>query len=173
MANKQRIMDHTYFMTEALDLAQRALDRGEFPVACVMAYQGNIIATGARKHTRGDAKNEIDHAEMVALRHLSELTDDIDTGKVIIYCTMEPCLMCLAAIIISGIRQIAYAYEDVMGGGTTCDLSLLKPLYSRSHIKIVPDIERQRSVELFKAFFADPDNDYWHDSLLAQYALDQ
>jgi tRNA(adenine34) deaminase len=166
-------MDHAYFMTEALKLAQDALDRGEFPVGCVMAYQGKIIASGARKHTHGDAKNEIDHAEMVALRHLSELTDEIDTGKVILYCTMEPCLMCLAAIIINGIRQIVYAYEDVMGGGTTCDLSQLKPLYSSSYIKIVPGIERKHSVELFKAFFADPDNDYWHDSLLVQYTLEQ
>jgi tRNA(adenine34) deaminase len=166
-------MDHTYFMAKALDLAQRALELGEFPVGCVMAYQGNIIATGARKHTHGDAKNEIDHAEMVALRHLSELTNDIDTGKVITYCTMEPCLMCLAAITISGIRQIVYAYEDVMGGGTTCDLSQLKPLYNSGNIKIVPGIERKRSMELFKAFFADHDNDYWQDSLLARYTLDQ
>jgi tRNA(adenine34) deaminase len=166
-------MDHTYFMAQALDLAQGALERGEFPVGCVMVYQGNVIATGARKHTHGDAKNEIDHAEMVALRHLSELTDDIDTGKVILYSTMEPCLMCLAAVIINGIRQIVYAYEDVMGGGTTCDLSQLKPLYSSSHIKIVPDIERKRSVELFKAFFADPANDYWQDSLLAEYTKEQ
>ena len=166
-------MDHADCMTQALKLAQDALDRGEFPVGCVMAYQGNIIATGARRHTRGDAKNEIDHAEMVALRHLSELTDDIDTGKVIIYCTMEPCLMCLAAIIISGIRQIVYAYEDVMGGGTTCELSQLKPLYNSSPIKIVPGIERKRSLALFKTFFADPDNDYWQDSLLARYTLEQ
>jgi len=166
-------MDHTYFMTEALELAQRALDRGEFPVGCVMAYQGDIIATGARTHTRGDAKNEIDHAEMVALRQLSELTDDIDTGQVIVYCTMEPCLMCLAAIIINGIRNIVYAYEDAMGGGTTCNLALLKPLYSSNPIKIVPDILRNRSLKLFKAFFADPHNDYWQDSLLARYTLRQ
>ena len=110
---------------------------------------------------------------MVALRRLSELPDHIDTGQVMVYCTMEPCLMCLAAIVISGIRNIVYAYEDVMGGGTTCNLALLKPLYSSKAIKIVPDILRNRSVELFKAFFADPHNDYWQDSLLARYTQRQ
>ncbi len=64
-------MDHAHYMAEALDLAQGALDRGEFPVGCVMVYRGDIIANGVRKHTRGDEKNEIDHAEMVALRRLS------------------------------------------------------------------------------------------------------
>jgi tRNA(adenine34) deaminase len=166
-------MDHAYFMTEALKLAQGALDRGEFPVGCVMVYRGDIIANGVRRHTRGDAKNEIDHAEMIALRRLSELSDEIDTGRIIVYCTMEPCLMCLAALIISGIHTIVYAYEDVMGGGTTCNLAQLKPLYSNHPVKIVPDILRNRSVALFKTFFADPHNDYWQDSLLAQYTLSQ
>ena len=160
-------------MREALKLAQGALDRGEFPVACVMVYKGDIIATGVREHTRGEAKNEIDHAEMIALRRLSELTEDIDRSKVIVYCTMEPCLMCLAAIIISGIGNIVYAYEDVMGGGTSCNIERLKPLYSSSPLKILPDVERNQSLALFKTFFEDPQNDYWRDSLLAQYTLDQ
>ena len=166
-------MNHAHFMTKALKLAQGALDRGEFPVGCVMVYQGDIIATGTRRHTRGHARNEIDHAEMVALRRLSELEDEIDPGQVIAYCTMEPCLMCLAALTISGIRTIIYAYEDVMGGGTTCSLEKLKPLYSSHPVKIVPDILRRQSLALFKTFFADPHNDYWEDSLLAQYTLRQ
>ncbi len=166
-------MDHTHYMAEALKLARRALDRGEFPVGCVMVYQGDMIATGTRRHTRGNAQNEIDHAEMVALRRLSELAGEIDTGQVIVYCTMEPCLMCLAALIISGIRTIVYAYEDVMGGGTTCSLGQLKPLYSSHPVKIVPDILRKQSLALFKTFFADPHNDYWADSLLAEYTLSQ
>ena len=173
MCARKSTMNHEYFMGKALELARRALDRGEFPVGCVMVHQGEIIATGTRKYTRGDAKNEIDHAEMIALRRLSEQTEDIDRGKVIVYCTMEPCLMCLAAIVISGIRNIVYAYEDVMGGGTSCNLTLLKPLYSRSPISILPDIGRNRSLALFKAFFANPQNDYWQNSLLARYTLDQ
>jgi tRNA(adenine34) deaminase len=166
-------MDHAYFMREAIKLAQEALDRGEFPVGCVVVYQGDIIASGVREHSRGEAKNEIDHAEMIALRRLSELTQAIDRSKVIVYCTMEPCLMCLAAIIISGIGNIVYAYEDVMGGGTACNMERLKPLYSSSPLNILADVERNQSLALFKAFFEDPQNDYWRDSLLARYTLDQ
>lgn len=166
-------MDHAVFMTEALKLAQGALERGEFPVGCVMVYQGDIIANGARRHTRGEAKNEIDHAEMVALRRLSELPGEINSGQVIVYCTMEPCLMCLAALIISGIRTIVYAYEDVMGGGTTCNLARLKPFYSSHPLKIVPGILRKQSVALFKTFFTNPHNDYCQGSLLARYTLRQ
>jgi tRNA(adenine34) deaminase len=166
-------MDYEHFMSKALKLARQALEAGEFPVGCVIACGAEIVATGARRHTRGDLKNEIDHAEMVALKRLSELPEEIDSGQLVIYCTMEPCLMCLGAIILSGIRKIVYAYEDVMGGGTGCDLTALHPLYSDNHISIVANIMRNESVSLFKSYFADPGNDYWKGSLLARFTLSQ
>ena len=81
--------------------------------------------------------------------------------------------MCLGAIILSGIRKIVYAYEDVMGGGTDCDLTTLQPLYSDNHTAIIANILRNESVSLFKSYFADPGNEYWKGSLLAQYTLSQ
>ena len=166
-------MDYDRFMSKALELAQQALAAGEFPVGCVITYGGEIVATGARQHTRGASKNEIDHAEMVALRRLSELPGEIDNGQLIIFSTMEPCLMCLGAIVLSGIRKIVYAYEDVMGGGTGCNLTALRPLYSNNHISIEANIMRNESVNLFKSYFLDPENNYWKGSLLARYTLNQ
>ena len=166
-------MDYDHFMSKALELAEQALGAGEFPVGCVIACGEEIVATGFRQHTRGDLKNEIDHAEMVALRRLSELPEPIDISQLVIYCTMEPCLMCLGAIILSGIRKIVFAYEDVMGGGTGCNLTTLQPLYSDNHISIVANIKRNESVSLFKSYFADPGNEYWKGSLLARYTLSQ
>ncbi len=66
-----------------------------------------------------------------------------------------------------------YAYEDVMGGGTHCDLSQLPPLYRDNPVAIVPGILRAESLALFKAFFNDPDCRYWNKSQLAEYTLAQ
>jgi tRNA(adenine34) deaminase len=60
-----------------------------------------------------------------------------------------------------------------MGGGTTCEISKLKPLYKRSPIVVVPNILRAESLKLFKIFFSNPDNSYWEKSLLAEYTLRQ
>jgi tRNA(adenine34) deaminase len=166
-------MNYEHYMRTALELAEQALAKGEFPVGCVISYQGKIITSAARKNTQGDVKNELDHAEMVALRRLSELGQDIDISQLIVFCTMEPCLMCLGALILNGVRKIVYAYEDVMGGGTSCELTSLKPLYRNNRITIVADILRNESLQLFKTFFTDPNNNYWKDSLLAQYTLRQ
>ncbi|MBU1181693.1 MAG: nucleoside deaminase, partial [Proteobacteria bacterium] len=87
--------------------------------------------------------------------------------------TMEPCLMCFGAILLSGIGKIVYAYEDVMGGGTGCGIDSLSPLYKNSPVKIIPGILRKESLEIFKAYFSNPSNSYCKGSLLADYTLSQ
>ncbi|MBW2490560.1 MAG: nucleoside deaminase [Deltaproteobacteria bacterium] len=166
-------MDYEYFMKKALDQAQKALAAGEFPVGCVLVYQDRILVSTFRSGTSAGFGNEVDHAEMVALRHLVNLKETIDNRQVTLFSTMEPCLMCLGALLLSGIGEVVYAYEDVMGGGTGCNLSNLTPLYRNQKISLVPHILRQQSLALFKAFFQNPKNAYWKGSLLAEYTLQQ
>lgn len=161
------------FMAAALDLAQVALAEGEFPVGCVIADGDTIVARGSRTGTSDGSANEIDHAEVNALRSLYQNSPDIDRSVLTIYCTMEPCLMCFSAIVLSGIGRIVYAYEDVMGGGTGCDRSELSPLYRNARLAIIPGVLRENSLVLFRRFFSDSGNPYWADSLLSRYTLDQ
>jgi tRNA(adenine34) deaminase len=166
-------MDDNDFMKMALVQAENALAAGEFPVGCVVAYPDRTIVTGARKGTSGCGENEVDHAEIVALRRLSDVGEKIERRRVTLYCTMEPCLMCFGAILLSGIGRIVYAYEDVMGGGTACDLSSLTPLYKKCHMAIVSGVLRGESLVLFKKYFQNSSNSYWRGSLLANYTLEQ
>jgi len=164
-------MDYEIYMKKALEQAEQALEAGEFPVGCVLVYQGKILETGARRRSIGSSRNEIDHAEIVALRRLSDLGDSIDPSQITAFSTLEPCLMCYSALILAGIGEIVYAYEDIMGGGTGCELCRLTPLYRVSSLKVVPGVLRAESLKLFKKFFADPANDYLQQSLLAEYTL--
>ena len=146
-------MDYEFFMKKALKQAEKALSAGEFPVGCVITHQGRILANASRTGTIGNYPNEIDHAEMIALRHLPGLELKKNKDKVTLFTTLEPCLMCLGALILGGIDQIVYAYEDVMGGGTSCDVSKLTLLYKHRQIKVVSNILRKESLQLFKTFF--------------------
>ena len=161
------------FMKQAIKSAKTAFSAGEFPVGCVIADKDHILTTGFRKGTVGSYANEIDHAEIMALRNLSEKQPPKNMDELTLFCTMEPCLMCFGAILLSGIKRIVYAYEDVMGGGTRCDLSGLPILYRDANVTVVPHVLRSQSLELFKAFFAKPENNYWKNSLLAEYTLAQ
>ncbi|MFO8084474.1 MAG: nucleoside deaminase [Desulfobacterales bacterium] len=170
---KPKDNSHKYFMNLALKEAKQALFAGEFPVGCVMVCDNQLVASGSRERSSGDCPNELDHAEMVTLRKLTNLKGFNAYSRVSVYCTMEPCLMCYAALILSGIRCIVWAYEDVMGGGTQCDLNKLPPLYAGSRVSIIPYFCRQESLEIFKRFFSDANNGYWKGSLLAEYTLKQ
>ena len=166
-------MNHEYFMRLALKEAEKALAAGEFPVGCILVHDGRILASGTRRGSRTGGRNELDHAEMVALRRLAELAPGVMPRDISLYCTMEPCLMCLAALMLAGIGTIVYAYEDVMGGGTGLDLDGLPPLYPQRRPRIIAGVLRRTSLRLFQAFFADRCNDYWRDSDLAGYTLAQ
>jgi tRNA(adenine34) deaminase len=160
-------------MHKALDMAREALARQEFPVGCVLVFQGDIIVTGSRSGTHQTVPSELEHAEIVTLRRLEALDASMNRRHMILYTTLEPCLMCFGALLISGIGTIVYAYEDAMGGASACDLNHLPALYRQSGVRIVPGICRAESLDLFKAFFSDPGVNYWRGSLLARYTLDQ
>ncbi|MBW2250933.1 MAG: nucleoside deaminase [Deltaproteobacteria bacterium] len=165
-------MNYEYFMKKALNLAEKALSKGEFPVGCVMVYENKVLVSGSRIHSKGTIIDETEHAEIIALRKLTH-KKDIEKSKVSVFCNLEPCLMCYGALIISGIGEIVYAYEDVMGGGTSCDLSMLTPLYKNTRVSVVPNILRGESLKLFKAYFLNPETNYLQGSLLETFTLSQ
>jgi len=163
---------HMTFMRQALVEAEAALAAKEFPVGCLLVSGSDIVARGRRMRSRGQGLTELDHAEIVALRSLAE-TFTPPPRPLTAYATMEPCLMCYASLLLNGVTTIVFAYEDVMGGGTSMPLDRLPPLYRNLAPTIVSGIGREESLALFRRFFNDPANDYWRDSQLADYTLRQ
>jgi tRNA(adenine34) deaminase len=168
-------MNYEAYMSLALDQAAAAAARGEFPVGCVIVQDGQVVAQGARTGTvyGRTMVSEVDHAEIRALKNMEICRQAVMPGKCSLFCTMEPCLMCYGAILLSGIGTIVYGFEDPMGGGTCCDLTSLTPLYRDSRVRVVGGICRQKSLDLFYAFFNKKENQYWKDSLLESYIRKQ
>ncbi len=162
-------MTDEQLMQAALAEAERALAEGEFPVGCVLAADGQILAQGRRRNSGSASRNELDHAEVITLRGLLAAQPSLDCSRVTCYSTLEPCLMCFSTMLLSGIRRFVWAYEDVMGGGTSLPLAQLAPLYREMQIELVPSVLRRESVALFADFFQN--HSYWQDSLLSQFTL--
>ncbi len=172
----QDIKLHEKWMQEALTLARMALDKGEFPVGCILVSQDKIVGKGNRINSGGKTQNELDHAEILALR------DWVAHGKpgenLIAYSTLEPCLMCTGALLISGVNHIVFAYEDVMGGACGMKLGSISikgqnqgeySIYKK--LIVTPGVLRHESLKLFQTFFLQPDNNYLRGTPLEQYTL--
>ncbi len=168
---------HEKWMKEALRLANAALAQGEFPVGCVLVSQNQEVGKGSRTNSGGMAQNELDHAEILALR------DWVKRGKpghcITVYSTLEPCLMCTGALLINGINNIVFAYEDVMGGA--CGIKLgaisasgqtLRDYSMYRKLKVTSGVLRHESLRLFKGFFSQPNNNYLKGTPLEQYTLE-
>ena len=160
-------------MQIALEEARQALAEDEFPVGCAVLLDDRVLVTGRRVNSHGAAPSELDHAEIVALRRLETIDRALDRRRMALYATLEPCLMCFGAILISGIGTLVYAYEDAMGGGTACDCVRLPSLYRDRPLQIVPGVCRRESLTLFQDYYRRPHIAYWRDSLLERYTLAQ
>jgi len=158
-------------MKEALLQAEKALNEKEFPVGCVITLENKIIASGRRKKTKGYYPGETEHAEINTIKKLHDSSPELPKEKMTVYSTMEPCLMCFSAIMLSGFGKLVYAYEDIMGGGCRIEKKLFPEFYKKRFPDIKQGVMRNESLELFKQFFSSPENNYWKDSPLYKYTL--
>ena len=103
-------MNHEDYMKEALDLARKALLKGEVPVGAIIVLNNKIIGRG---YNQSIATNDPSaHAEVVALRDAGNTCKNYRLNKATIYTTLEPCLMCTGALIHSRIKDVIFSTRD-------------------------------------------------------------
>lgn len=91
----------------ACDIASQNIDRGGGPFGAVIVKDGQILATGANSVTL--ANDPTAHAEVNAIRQACKLASNFKLEGCTIYCSCEPCPMCLSAIYWAGVSRIFYA----------------------------------------------------------------
>lgn len=104
-------LDHAFYMRAALKEAELALQAGERPIGAVIVHNSQIIGRGRAQHK--NSRNRMAHAELNALLSVANYLYDFDRGDMVIYTTVEPCEMCLGAIVMSdAVNHIVYALPD-------------------------------------------------------------
>jgi tRNA(Arg) A34 adenosine deaminase TadA len=104
-------MDDTQrFLREAIRLARDNMEAGGRPFGAVVVKDGRIIATGV--NTILADKDPTAHAEMSALRAASRALGSPDLSGCAVYASGNPCPMCMAAMRMSGVGEVAYAYSN-------------------------------------------------------------
>lgn len=115
------------FMVAALSEAKKAEALEETPIGCVIVRDGKIIARGHNK--RETKKNALMHAEIIAIDKACRKLGGWRLPGCEIYVTLEPCPMCMGAILQSRIEKVYFGAYDYKSGclGSVCDLSQILP----------------------------------------------
>ena len=94
----------TTFMRAAIKQAQKAYEKSEVPIGCVIVHDGKIIARGYNR--RNTDKSTLAHAEITAIRKAAKKLGDWRLEDCTLYVTLEPCPMCAGAIVAARIRRV-------------------------------------------------------------------
>ena len=107
---------HEAYMREALAEAEAAASKGEVPVGAILVGPlGDIIA---RDHNRPIAlKDPTAHAEVLVLRQAGSQIANYRLPDHVLYVTLEPCVMCVGAMIQARLSMVVYGAPDLKAGG--------------------------------------------------------
>ena len=146
-------MNDEMFMREALVQAQYAEAAGEVPVGAVVVRYGGIIATGFNCPISGHDPTA--HAEIMALRNAAAVCRNYRLPDCELYVTLEPCAMCVGAMIHARLKRVVFgAYDPKTGAcGSVVDLFMQKEL--NHHTTVTGGILQDDCSAMLKAFFAE------------------
>jgi tRNA(adenine34) deaminase len=143
-------MSHERFMRRALLEAHRAREAGEVPVGAVVVANNVVVGTGFNRPI--GAQDPTAHAEIVALGAAGQALENYRLSGTTLYVTVEPCLMCVGAIVHARVGTVVYGVADPKGGAvrSLLDVSAL-PLNHR--FETVEGILAEECREVLQEFF--------------------
>ena len=139
------------YMTLALDEAEQASIEGEVPVGAVIVRNGEIIAKARNnREATGDATG---HAELLAIRKACEVVGAWRLDGCELYVTLEPCPMCMGAIVNSRVSKVIYGAKDAKAGACGSVLNMCSyPLNHKPRVE--SGFMKEECANILSDFFA-------------------
>lgn len=144
------MLEKEFFMKEALKEAKKAYKKEEIPVGAIIVKDGEIIA---KAHNLKESKHSsISHAEILAIQKANKKLNAWRLEECEMYITLEPCMMCMGAIINSRIKKIYIGTLDPKTG--SCESVIKIEDYKFNHtVEIETGILKEECEYILKDFF--------------------
>lgn len=140
-----------FWMRHAIALAGRAESFGEVPVGAILVKDDQIIGEGWNcPIARNDPSA---HAEMIALRAGGEHLKNYRLLDTTLYVTLEPCVMCMGAIIHARVRRLVFGAPDPKRGAVCSALQLANVEFLNHRVEFTGEVLAEECSEQLKTFF--------------------
>jgi tRNA(adenine34) deaminase len=139
------------WMQQALELARRAEAAGEVPVGAVIVLNGELIAQGWNQPI--SSADPTAHAEIIALRAAGKRLGNYRLLDSELYVTLEPCSMCVGAMLHARIKRVIYAATDPKTGALGGAYDLLNSVEHNHSFEVTTGVLAEQSRQILQAFF--------------------
>ena len=139
------------WMEKALELARKAEAAGEVPVGAVIVKDNQLIAEGWNQPiTSHDATS---HAEIMAMREAGEKLNNYRLIDTTVYVTLEPCSMCVGAMIHARVAKVVYGASEPRTGALGGAFNLLEANQHNHIFEVESGVMAEESKVLLQDFF--------------------
>jgi tRNA(adenine34) deaminase len=147
------VLTNDELMEAALEEARRARDAGEVPIGAVIAIAGEIVGRGFNQPiSSGDPTA---HAEIVAIRAAAARVDNYRLTGATLCVTIEPCLMCVGALVHARIGTLVFGASEPKSGAVTSTVRGGELPGHNHRFEVVAGVREQECREMLQLFFRD------------------
>jgi tRNA(adenine34) deaminase len=146
------VRNHEYWMQRAITEAGKAQAKDEVPIGCVIVRDGNVLARG--HNLRETKQDPTGHAELIAIRKAASKLGSWRLLDTVLYVTLEPCTMCMGAIILARIPLVVFGCYDPKGGAAGSLYNLSDDPRLNHRVELLPGILENKCSGMLSDFFA-------------------
>ena len=139
------------FMAAALEEARAAARRGEVPIGAVVVKDGEVIGRG--HNLRETSNDPTTHAEMIAIREAAARIGHWRLLDTTLYVTLEPCVMCMGAIILARIPRLVFGPRDPRAGAVGSIYDFSRDDRFNHRVAVTEGVLAEECAELWSGFF--------------------
>lgn len=146
-------MDYSdpHWMQLALQLAARAEAEGEVPVGAVIVKDNQLIAEGWNHPIQSHDPSA--HAEMMAMRAAGQILHNYRLIDTTLYVTLEPCSMCVGAMVHARIKRLVFGAYDAKTGAAGSALALIQSAVHNHRIEVTGGVMEDQCRHSLQSFF--------------------
>lgn len=144
-------MNYEKYMQLAIIEAKKAAEIKEVPIGAVIVKDDTVIA---RAHNlRETSQQPTAHAELLAIEKACEVLGTFRLEECTLYVTLEPCVMCSGAVVMSRIPKVVYGADDLKGGTVNSLMHLLNESRFNHQAEVVKGVLKEECSQMLKDFF--------------------
>lgn len=153
------LTDYSWYMNLAYEQAEKAYRVDEVPIGAIIVTKDGEVLSAAH-NLKEKTYNPCGHAEILAITKASERIKNWRLEDCTLFVTLEPCTMCLAAMVQARIAKVVFGAYDLKGGALSLNYQLNNDKRLNHRFSVLGGVEHYKCSSILSTFFREKRKSY-------------